>query len=367
MKKKFRILCLAMVILLTGTLLSAVNTSAAELLKNTVDFELEATFNSITITPPEKSGHYIYYCVYEEDAGMDMELYVESCSKGDLSFADFDCSLLFTEEVTEYYAFTGTYDTDGFEVYNPIKSNSNYYVLLFELDLTGYTADVIAFGGKWISTPETPDIYKGYEGYLQNTIDFEVIPGDSSITLEPMGDGKTYAAEIVEGVDLATMEETLGYFASGTLTLDEIDIIDEEHAVSGIMDVDGNIQQLTPDTTYVVLYYLLDSDTLPANIVTYGAKEVKTLKNLDKYENSSTVVILTNGDANQDAEINVKDATAIQKHSAKTEKITDKYGLLCADVNGDGNINVKDATAIQKYIAKVDSGCDVGLRAPFKK
>ena len=124
----------------------------------------------------------------------------------------------------------------------------------------------------------------------------------------------------------------MGYFASGTLTLDEIDIIDEEYAVSGIMDADGNVQQLTPDTTYVVLYYLLDNDTLPANIVTYGAKEVKTLKNLDKYENSSTVVILTNGDANQDADI-----------------------------------NIKDATAIQKDIAMVDSGCDGGLRAPFKK
>lgn len=367
MKKKFRILCLAMVMLLTGTLLSAVNTSAAELLKNTVNFGLEATFNSITITPPEKSGHYIYYSVYEEDAGVDMELYVEGCTKGDLCFEDFDCGLLFTEEVTEYYAFSGTYDSDGFEVYNPIKPNSNYYVLLFELDLTGYTADVIAYGGKWISTPETPDIYKGYEGYLQNTIDFEVIPGDRSITLEPMGDGKTYGVEIVEGLDLAEMEELLGYFASGTITLDDIAIITEEYAVSGIMDVDGDIQQLTPDTTYLVLYYLLDSDTLPANIVTYGAKEVKTLKNLDKYENSSTVVILTNGDANQDAEINVKDATAIQKHSAKIERITDKQGLLCADVNGDGDINVKDATAIQKYIAKVDSGCDVGLRAPFKK
>ena len=57
------------------------------------------------------------------------------------------------------------------------------------------------------------------------------------------------------------------------------------------------------------------------------------------------------GDANLDKQVNVKDATHIQKSVAKIISLTTPE-ILCADVNGDADVNVKDATYIQKWVAK---------------
>ncbi len=56
------------------------------------------------------------------------------------------------------------------------------------------------------------------------------------------------------------------------------------------------------------------------------------------------------GDADMDGQLNVKDATAIQKFIAGLLDFIEEQKSL-ADFNGDGDINVKDATAIQKRIA----------------
>ncbi|MGN1051397.1 MAG: starch-binding protein, partial [Acutalibacteraceae bacterium] len=63
------------------------------------------------------------------------------------------------------------------------------------------------------------------------------------------------------------------------------------------------------------------------------------------------------GDANGDNQINVKDATLIQKHAAKITTISGD-SFYIADVTGDNLLNVKDATAIQKYIAKIINSFD---------
>lgn len=56
------------------------------------------------------------------------------------------------------------------------------------------------------------------------------------------------------------------------------------------------------------------------------------------------------GDTNCDGVVNVKDATAIQKHIADLITLTDE-GYAVADVDESGAVNIKDATAIQKRIA----------------
>lgn len=69
------------------------------------------------------------------------------------------------------------------------------------------------------------------------------------------------------------------------------------------------------------------------------------------------------GDADDDAEVNIKDATLIQKYIAGLETMED-YQQELANVDGDlddaglPNVNIKDATAIQKFIAGLDSGCE---------
>ncbi len=65
------------------------------------------------------------------------------------------------------------------------------------------------------------------------------------------------------------------------------------------------------------------------------------------------------GDANCDNTVNVKDATAIQKHIAGLIVLTSE-GLAVADADGSGAVNVKDATAIQKHIAGMDTGFGIG-------
>lgn len=65
------------------------------------------------------------------------------------------------------------------------------------------------------------------------------------------------------------------------------------------------------------------------------------------------------GDANGNGEVNIKDATTIQKASAKILTLNDEEKLR-SDVNADGKVNVKDATAVQKYIAKIETGFAIG-------
>ena len=59
------------------------------------------------------------------------------------------------------------------------------------------------------------------------------------------------------------------------------------------------------------------------------------------------------GDVNFDEDINIKDATAIQKHLASLV-IFDEEALALADFNEDGGVSIKDATAIQKFIAGLE-------------
>ena len=58
------------------------------------------------------------------------------------------------------------------------------------------------------------------------------------------------------------------------------------------------------------------------------------------------------GDADQNSTVNVKDATAIQKHIADIISLSE-YGYMVADVDADEKVNVKDATTIQKFVASI--------------
>lgn len=58
------------------------------------------------------------------------------------------------------------------------------------------------------------------------------------------------------------------------------------------------------------------------------------------------------GDVNSDGEINIDDATALQKHIAEISILSDEQ-LANADVIRDGEINIEDVTAIQKAIAEI--------------
>lgn len=65
------------------------------------------------------------------------------------------------------------------------------------------------------------------------------------------------------------------------------------------------------------------------------------------------------GDADLDGEINVRDATIIQKYLANILLFT-PLQLKAADVNNDGGPTVQDATMVQKYCAKMISSFPAG-------
>ena len=59
------------------------------------------------------------------------------------------------------------------------------------------------------------------------------------------------------------------------------------------------------------------------------------------------------GDVDLTDSVNIKDATAIQKHAASLLDLRDTNAIL-ADIDFSDNINVKDATSIQKWIAGME-------------
>ena len=68
------------------------------------------------------------------------------------------------------------------------------------------------------------------------------------------------------------------------------------------------------------------------------------------YYNYYVAPALKNNDITGDGKVNIKDATAVQKHLAKIEVLSDEMVAL-ADYDYNGKVNVKDATALQKHIA----------------
>lgn len=94
--------------------------------------------------------------------------------------------------------------------------------------------------------------------------------------------------------------------------------------------------------------YMSDSDN--------GIKVTSVIISADEIDDTVKEIL---GDSNGNGEVNVKDATQIQKAAAKLLGL-DLPSQLRADVNADGKVNVKDATAIQKYVAKIETGLDIG-------
>ena len=70
--------------------------------------------------------------------------------------------------------------------------------------------------------------------------------------------------------------------------------------------------------------------------------------------NKMTNAYTGKGDVNGDGEVNIEDATLVQKYVVGIEDF-DKLQLFNSDVNDDGEISVVDATLIQKYIVGLDS------------
>ena len=67
------------------------------------------------------------------------------------------------------------------------------------------------------------------------------------------------------------------------------------------------------------------------------------------------------GDANLDGNVNIMDATAIQRHLAELDLIKDEQ-LYTADTDGDERISIYDVTHLQRYLAEFDAALGKKIR-----
>ncbi|MGN0491477.1 dockerin type I domain-containing protein [Ruminococcus sp.] len=91
----------------------------------------------------------------------------------------------------------------------------------------------------------------------------------------------------------------------------------------------------------------VEGDTATIRLVTDGSVVYYGFSLTDLKINYGVV-----GDSNLNGKIDIKDATAIQRHLANIEVFND-IQLAAADVNADGTVSIKDATLIQMYCAEI--------------
>lgn len=169
---------------------------------------------------------------------------------------------------------------------------------------------------------------------------------------------------------------------SSSYTFNADSITNDSDVVNGCWWYDHALSKdVAPDATFVKGHVY----SLVILLETYDGYEFDT-SNLKAYINGNEATIIPNytskntagikiafdpceekpdesvgvlGDANIDGEVNIKDVTAIQKHIANLEFLSDT-GVILADVDSSSDVNIKDATAIQKYVADMETGYDIG-------
>ncbi len=98
--------------------------------------------------------------------------------------------------------------------------------------------------------------------------------------------------------------------------------------------------------------------TRPSDVIQTESSGESTTAHTSPTSSKPAVVYLI-GDANSDQNINVKDATMIQKAVASLVTL-DQIQTLAADADQNENLNVKDATAIQKFVAGMQVNFPIG-------
>ncbi len=180
---------------------------------------------------------------------------------------------------------------------------------------------------------------EGLTEYYED-FDFTESRGVKDITVEkfsPTGKGMTLTVYYETGeTETFEFDDVLDYYESDDY-LEE----DADKNVMGYVMTDNGIAWYSIEPVYND-YLILDSYSIWF-LGCYGW--------VDVIQPANGII----GDANGDDEVNIKDATAIQKHLAMLELIADER-IQFADADGDDVLTIKDATVIQKCIAGIVEG-----------
>ena len=117
----------------------------------------------------------------------------------------------------------------------------------------------------------------------------------------------------------------------------------------------GAVNHVVPDKDGMVKIYI---STKPGDSVRYAT----TFNHIIHHDGSvsygggggtsgSYIGGLSIGDADMNGYMSISDVTAVQRYSAKMEDFNSAQ-IRCGDLNGDGDVNIVDATLIQKALAE---------------
>ena len=220
---------------------------------------------------------------------------------------------------------------------------------------TALASQCITVTGDTVRIRLTSDSSNSYYGFSIDSIDYEVnVPTyrdfndiDTDISVTANADAQLVVSDVT---------------AEQTETLDTL--LQAHEQVASIYDIslqkDGVEVQPNGDATVKI-------PVSNANSKVYRVETNKTLTDMNASYSDGYMVFTTShfsvyivaepnalslGDVNGDGEINILDATCIQKYIVQLEDFTDKQKEV-ADVNGDGTINIMDSTQIQKYIVQL--------------
>lgn len=153
---------------------------------------------------------------------------------------------------------------------------------------------------------------------------------------------------------------------------------------------DGGFFRLPSDQSYTVTLTVPDRTTLSVDVSEYRLSDAEcfsvigdtittdrgsivtialpALKNAASLPSADTAYSLSVkadgvegilGDADTDGEVRILDATAVQRHIAELETLSE-IGALLSDVDRDNNVTVIDATYIQRYLVHLPAADGIG-------
>ncbi len=253
-------------------------------------------------------------------------------------------------------------------------------------------ADYIVYGSTYIQR-EGESLYYTHTGDRVNLKDFATVPGRYYIyhelfLLDPEGNEiatesvcyfvnvyqpliiKDVAVEVTEPIaglnaEISIIERTPGFIVNNMywydvtdgkhIKLSESDVFEKGHTYQAEVWVKANEG----------CFFMTDSDGILAiNAIINGKDAAVLYAYSDKAAGFTLDFTIPkesglSGDADGDGKVNIKDATAIQKHIAGLITLTNE-GYDVSDVDGSDVVNIKDATAIQKHIAGIETGFPIG-------
>ncbi|MBQ8000761.1 MAG: dockerin type I repeat-containing protein [Ruminococcus sp.] len=305
---------------------------------DTYEYILDGYYYNIDYVYAESAGTYettLYYKGYE----LTYDIQIIESPVAELEIL---CDPVKTHYNGNYYPiFDGmqikvTYTDNTSETITLSSENTNYiYDGLFSYEIPTSKAVITAYynsdeelGEHYIfNCYGTEAIYTGCTFDYNTNIDIEV-------------------EKLTENIDGTIVHVTYSDGTEKTFNLKKLASYDyDEYFTEGVVMTEDGI-------AYYDIEKLYEGDELTGYDFYFLGNQIE----VEATEPSNSGIL---GDVNEDGEVNIKDATAIQKYIAQLEALSDT-ALTLADTDSDTDVNIKDATAIQKHIAGINTGYPIG-------